>query len=143
MDLMGFLKEDPIHRQLYYGKLGNRKLKDKYTLYDLWSWFVLSTTTEQQRFSSAEETEYFKEQLLNDTRAFEEQELKWLGVYLEKYGLQTILYAIDVLGDNEETDLDLHLGLPRVQELAECIHTAQVYLSKVIREREVIRGDNV
>ena len=132
--------EPKFHNDLFYGPINERKEKESYTQQDVWNYFVFSTKgslTTAGKFSdhTREEREQLKQDLLEDSREPTEKEIKWMETYIEKYGVQVILFAIDAfVSTSWEEDSTLYEMVPEINLVSGTIHSGAVYYSSLLRD---------
>lgn len=119
------------HRALFDGPTNNRVLKEKFTLLDLWDYWIITTCTNpNEGISSASAVcaprhvrEHLKRQLLNSAGPMTPEFRRVTTELVEREGLETVLHAIDILSGRDNRT-------PSPEDLYYYLHDARCFQSR-------------
>jgi hypothetical protein len=124
------LKKQPeCHRALFEWKDGSKAAKPAFTVKDLIEYYAVSfyNGSFYGNFATVEQLEKLRQAAVKAAPEWEDYNLKQLLNTVEKYGLEVVLYAIDLVESNT---------YPTVSEIKSCIPDAEVILAGLIRNRD-------
>lgn len=133
-NLLPFVKEKKYHRALFVGGIFKRTERESFTILDFWKHFIIATIGSREAsgrmgsFSKQERLDLI-ENIIAEQRPIRTSEINFIYKIVEKYGLQTILFAIDDIYTDEE-----YSGLPKLELILNFTKSGSVYLHKLLRE---------
>jgi hypothetical protein len=127
---MNLLKKTPeCHRELFTWVDGNKSAKTEYTLENLLDYYALAfyPATFYGSYTTTAQLELLKNKAIAEAPEWEDTEKEKLVSLVNKYGLEIVLYAIDLV------DSDTY---PKVEQIKECVADAELTLANLIRNRD-------
>jgi hypothetical protein len=128
-----------IHNAFFSGTVPNR-IEIDFTFQDFWAYFAYSTYG-QQKYASAlyqatsRQRQEIKNSILEEVRTATEEEKKWFEEAEEKYGVQVLLYAIDIMADSDWFDArDVNEEVPNLKSLSGFVHEGRIHLGTILRD---------
>lgn len=127
---MNLLTETPYcHRELFRWKEGNKVPKSEYTVEDLFNYYLLTYYPQFQysgSYITVDQLKRLKDTALNSTPSWwTSVETDKLTNLCKKYGLETVLYAMDLVQTDE---------YPTVEVISAHIEDGSIILANLKRE---------
>jgi hypothetical protein len=129
------------HRSLFINRIGKnykRKEKEFFLVSDLWSHYVI-TCLGSRAFNFAgdlnyEEREEYKKNIVQQQRSISNEEITYLQNTLKTHDLQTILFAIDGI---DEEDVLHNNKINSLTIISNYLPSGKAFLSRLIKEDKV------
>lgn len=122
---------DICHRELWRRVAGKVELKTSYTIQDLWNYLWIGILGRNhplglQGSVTREELEQARQQLIAQIRPIQPSEQEYLYSICNRYGLQAVLFAVDIYCMDD--DIDEFYS----EDLGRCLRQGQVEVSSTL-----------
>lgn len=129
---MNLLNTKPkVHRELFYWDADGKHAKEEYTLQNLKDYFAVSFSplevTIQGSFTTVEDLEIMRQRCLEAMPPMLASEEKNLLALVDKYGLEIILYSMDMTSVED---------IPSMEEIEKNIPEAISFYNKLVEQME-------
>lgn len=123
------VKPPECHRELFNWVDSKKSVKTEYTLEQLLQYYALTfhPGTFYGNYTTVAQLTALRKKALAEVPEMEEDEQQKLINLVNKYGLEIVLYAIDLVDSNT---------YPKVEVIKECIPDAELVLANLIRNRD-------
>lgn len=117
------------HRELFTYTKGSKSAKESYTFKDLSDYYAVSfyPGSFYGNFATVAQMAALRQKAIGEAPEWEDTDKEKLINLVKKYGLEIILYAIDLVDGD---------GYPKVESIKECIPDAEIALANLIRNRD-------